>query len=538
MIAATPSHLATSLNLRASKDRHQGGAPQPQLKESWLYTKYLEDTLRRRDDHASSSTIPDLFSPLTFDKSLKIFRWHLQHCVPVGITSSQLESIFNFNEFAGQLTAQPPAAIPSANYVEPLWPSRLLVEQAIEYFTLNRLYAIIPVVESDVLVSLLDANTFDQNEGSLSAVNKACLGAFTALVIQMSHHDLSFTHATPDSYMQTALSLLPQLTLEHSNIRALEALLMMTLYIAPLGQPQTAELLLSMAVRILSNLGAYTNENSCPVNESSNREHLRALFWLCYSIDKEMCLRQCQAPLISNNDCDLDLPAAYVPLSSKEQFFEYQQDSRQLLFPTDLRLTIFKSKLYDRLYSHSSLRTPEAIRLRLIRELDDELHELKSLFPAACQPEKLISADTPHGTFRDLSMRGVCIHLDYYHCLTKIHGAILVGVNATKDLSTLSSSLELCYQAARSTLVYLSRMRHLITTETYWIFAQFLLTAVLTLYHRLVTQSDRLDSQADVRILKDTLEIFVQTETNSSPSVPPFTITEAFIRHLIESLRR
>ena len=226
-----------------------------------------------------------------------------------------------------------------------------------------------------------------------------------------------------------------------------------------------------MAIRILYNLGGHTLHRSFNPSSPTDRrrhEHLRSLFWHCYSIDKEMSLRKCQAPLIHDADCDLDLPAAYVSMSSMQQFFMDPQSPRQLLFPSDLRLALFKSKLYQQLYSRPSLQLDQTARLRVIRELDHELHELKSQFPAACQPENFLYTALPETDARGLSIRGINLHLGYYHCLTKVHGASLVGENAADKSTAPSSSLELCYQAARSTLLYLSRMRYLIKEETFW----------------------------------------------------------------------
>lgn len=226
-----------------------------------------------------------------------------------------------------------------------------------------------------------------------------------------------------------------------------------------------------MAIRILYNLGGHTiprSFDSLSYHDRRHYEHLRSLFWLCYSVDKEMSLRKCQAPLINDADCDLELPAAYIATSSIQQLCVDGQSTRQILFPSDLRLVLFKSRVYHSLYSRPSLQVSGATRLRIIRELDDRLHELKSQFPAAYHPENFLHADMSNTNSRSLSLRDITIHLEYYHCLTKIHGASLVCDDVTKISSPPYSSLELCYQAARSTLLYLRRMPQIIRKETFW----------------------------------------------------------------------
>lgn len=228
---------------------------------------------------------------------------------------------------------------------------------------------------------------------------------------------------------------------------------------------------MSLAVRILYNLKGNLNEPASSDPEQVRvHHHLRALFWICYSIDKEMSLRRCQPPIINDSDCDLDLPATYVSVTSDHQFFHSPLSLQELLYPTDLRLAILKSKIYRLLYSSSSLRLPESTRLHLIRQLDEELSDLKAQFPAVCQPDIYAKGEVPDTLLHDLSLRGVNMHLEYYHCLSKIHGASISGSSdsAMRNLSPPSSSMELCYQASRSTLLYVCRVHRLIMKETFW----------------------------------------------------------------------
>jgi hypothetical protein len=228
---------------------------------------------------------------------------------------------------------------------------------------------------------------------------------------------------------------------------------------------------MSLAVRILYNLKGNLNKPASSDPEQVRaHHHLRALFWVCYSIDKEMSLRRCQPPIINDADCDLELPATYVSVTSDHQFFHSPLSLQELLYPTDLRLAVLKSKIYRLLYSPLSLGLPESARLQVIRQLDEELSDLKAQFPAVCQPDIYAKGEVSDTLLHDLSLRGANTHLEYYHCLSKIHGASISGSsNSTmKNLSPPSSSMELCYQASRSTLLYVYRTRHLIMKETFW----------------------------------------------------------------------
>ncbi|KAJ5166825.1 C6 transcription factor [Penicillium canariense] len=508
-------------------------SPREQLEEARAQIKHLEETLRverasqnRSQSSALAPTI-SLFDPCGFETTLAAFRWHLQFCTPGVDPNTQLDSLFDFEAFSHGLkqSLDLPHSIPT-KVITPKWPSHLMMQQSLEYYENNRLYAIFPMVDSVALRRLLEANDQGSRQGTINAADRACLTALTAFITRLRRHEPAFAEADSNAYMQAVLSSLPQLVMEHTNIRVLEALLLL--------------LLISLAVRILYNLGGNIHKAaSQDPDQIRVHQHLRALFWVCYSIDKEMSLRRCQPPIINDADCDLDLPATYVSVSSDHQFFQFQLSLQELLYPTDLRLAVLKSKIYRLLYSPSSLKQPEGTRLQLIRELDEELSDLKSRFPAVCQPDIYTQGDMPDSLLHDLSLRGVNTHLEYYHCLAKIHGASISGeISTTESLSPPSSSMELCYQAARSTLLYISRMRRHIFQETFWIYAQFILTAVFALYQRIITNPPEYHFHEDLRLLENTHEIFLDLKIKDEQGAfPPFVVTEALIRSLIYAVK-
>ncbi|GFF44556.1 hypothetical protein IFM58399_07320 [Aspergillus lentulus] len=516
-----------------------------QLQDTRAEVRRLEEALRAERGarqspsaslHRSSGLVNDLFDSRGFDVTLKAFRWHLAYCTPAFAASIQSDPAFDLEElldrvadsFDLQFRTKP------ARVVLPKWPPRRLIEASLEYFSSNGLYSIHPVVDIDALTCLLDASDFDGSGVGTCIADRACLAALTAMITRIRRQEPAFADADPDAYVQAVLSVLPQLMVEHTNVRALEALIILALYIAPLGQPQTAEILLAMAVRILFNLGAH---RTGPTYESTahkhQHQHLRALFWTFYAVDKEMSLRKCQPPMINDTDCDLTLPERYVAQSSEHQFFTSELSSKELLYPSDLRLAMLKSRVYHLLYSEQSLSHSRARRLQLIRELDQELNDLKSQFPSACKPDAVVSGNVPDYFIHDLSLRGVNVHLEYYHCLSKIHGASAIGTPVLQSLSPPSTSIELCYQAARSTLIYLRRIRHLIFPETFWIYAQILLTSSISLYMRILSAPTQCGVQDDIHLLESTIDVFHQLNcVEPSKRFPPFVIIEAFIQRL------
>ncbi|KAF7586584.1 hypothetical protein BBP40_008658, partial [Aspergillus hancockii] len=287
------------------------------------------------------------------------------------------------------------------------------------------LYSIFPVVDFENTPIHLDPKVLNYHENPINPASYACLVALTAMITRIRAHESAFVDADPDAYVQAVLGLLPELVIDNTNLMSLETLVWLTLYIGPLGQPQLAGMILAMAIRILYNIGGNKHKQTYESPEQNRRnQHVRALFWLCYAIDKEMAFRECKTPLINDADCDLDIPPTYVSTSSDSSFFPKPLSSQELLFPSDIRLALIKSKIHRLLYSDQGVAQSEARRIQYIRELDQELSDFKSNFPVNCQPEGVLNRTVPDFLLHDLSLRGVNIHLEYYHCLAKIHGII------------------------------------------------------------------------------------------------------------------
>lgn len=187
-------------------------------------------------------------------------------------------------------------------------------------------------------------------------------------------------------------------------------------------------------------------------------------------MDSEFSIRKRQPPLINPADCDLDLPASYAVKPSENHFYWKPLSAKELLYPSDLRLNLIKSRIYRLLYSPQSQSLSQASRLQHIRELDAELSSLRMEYPVECRPDAFATESTPDYLLHDLSIRGVSIHLEYFYCLGQIHGASnpFGTLPARRGWSPLHSSAEICYEAARSTLIFMGRVRHYINYHTFW----------------------------------------------------------------------
>ncbi|XRM43806.1 hypothetical protein ABZX51_006961 [Aspergillus tubingensis] len=419
--------------------------------------------------------------------------------------------------------------------LSPKWPPTPLVRYSINHYSQSGLYSIFPVANADALSRLIEEGILDRQDETVPAANLACLFALTAMMSVMHRLSPEFVNAEPDAYIQAALGLVPRLLMERTTVRSLEAVVLIMTYVMPSGQIEPGQLLLSLATRMILTLGAHRMS----IMSKPEGRHLRALFWFCYGADKNMLIRYNQSPHFIDADCDLQIPENYVLSSSDNQFFTRPLSNNELLFPSDVRLSLLKSKVYHLLYSRHARAQSEARRLQHIRELDQELNDLKRTFPASCWPDLFATPSAPNYTFHDLSMRGVCLHLEFYFLLGKIHEAspCLESNNSISSWSILPSSVELFYQESRSILLYIRHVRDFLNWHTFWIYAQFLLTSVFSLFKCIISYPAASSNENDIQLLQSLVDMFAELDGKESENArglfPPFYFTVCLIKRLV-----
>lgn len=206
----------------------------------------------------------------------------------------------------------------------------------------------------------------------------------------------------------------------------------------------------------------------------SVRQHLRGLFWFCYTLDKDLALRTGQPHCLRDDDCILDIPSEY-----EENFhlcLDYcpastNNNTGGSIFPGDLRLSKIKSRTYLALYSHMAFKKSDIDTLRSIRELDEELECWRVSLPERLRPQLSFAPkqSKPKNTYLILT------HMNYYCCVILIHLAgsrcsawHLGSPPVTEMLDGLHSSLALSVQASRSLLRLLDDSEPRMSAASFW----------------------------------------------------------------------
>lgn len=244
-----------------------------------------------------------------------------------------------------------------------------------------------------------------------------------------------------------------------------------------MGDLQTASTFISLASRTMFSLGAHLDyargvSGFGIYDKTLMNHHLRDLFWICYSLDKDAAIRTGQPPSIHDDHCDLTLPLGY----SEIQSFNIQRKDIVIneytvpMYPWDLQLSKVKSKAYELLYSQSAQRKTDSEYLGCIRTLDEDLEEWRLSLPSNFRPTLLFLRQTPISAKN--GMQTSMLWLSYYHCVSIIHRASWRGTRFTaaafSESSAVASSISISLDASRSTIFYLQTALPVITDDCFW----------------------------------------------------------------------
>lgn len=88
-------------------------------------------------------------------------------------------------------------------------------------------------MDIDALTCLLNTPDLDGSGITTSVAGRACLAALTAMNTRIRRQEAAFAEADPDAYVQAVLSVVPQLMMKHTNVRAIEALILLVSQYSP-----------------------------------------------------------------------------------------------------------------------------------------------------------------------------------------------------------------------------------------------------------------------------------------------------------------
>ncbi|KAL7938426.1 hypothetical protein V8C35DRAFT_320230 [Trichoderma chlorosporum] len=425
-------------------------------------------------------------------------------------------------------------------------PPRSTLERYAAAYCSSTVCLVFPVLSKCLFAKTLDLAYSSHNSPSAAAA-RSCVYSFLAVASILHFEDDSAASMSCESYLVAAKSLIPQFTEEETG-DGLQTLITLAIVYYFLGDLQSMGLFISIATRFIFTLNAHANPqdagrsySSSPIflnksaspspsliyDKSNLTHHLRDLFWTCYSLDKDLCIRTGQPSCLSDIHCDLTLPPDYSTMQNCHIQSSPVPNLGNLtvpMYPWELHLSQLKSRAYDALYSPMAHRKTQSELLESIRVLDESLEQWRLSLPPDFRPTLTFETSTPVSV--DVSMQSSMVRLGYYHFVAIIHRASgrCMAQSADEYHEGVRSSFNLSLDASRSTLTYLRVALHVITDDCFWVIIYYPISAILALFSNIL--SDPLDKTApgDLEILKSAPTLF--------RSIPIRRLTLAELTHL------
>ncbi|KAE8356959.1 Zn(II)2Cys6 transcription factor [Aspergillus coremiiformis] len=418
-------------------------------------------------------------------------------------------------------------------------PDRAVLEAHLERYRISLMQSVFPIVNPALFQETIDAVYRQAQPDSChaQAISKGCIFAFLAfsslIMAPCSAPEVQILPPPVDGerYFMKAHSMVPQILQGTPTLDGVQTVVILALFELVTGSLQSANYFGTIATRMLFMLGAHTYSESTKYPIASARgldarvqQQLRTLFWLCFTIEKDVCIRIGQPQIFTEENCDLTLPPGYV-----EQLYAgmpvhhcNHEVPGSPLFPVDLRLSIIKSRAYSALYSFKALKKTDAELLKEIRELDDELERWRMSVPPEWRPTLSFSHETPDP---NVSMQSVMLRLNYHLCMTIIHQASSRCKSWAKSqggmMDGVSSSLALSVEASRSSLLYIEAAEHALVDGIFWTLIFYPMSAVLAIFCNILQNPSDPQATKDLDLLRTTNSMMERLFSRQ-----PFAVTE------------
>lgn len=207
------------------------------------------------------------------------------------------------------------------------------------------------------------------------------------------------------------------------------------------------------------------------------------IFWLCYTLDKDLSLHTGVPPLLIDEFCDLALPQDCLGnridlLSLTTSVDTDQTDYAHTMppFPRDVRLGQIKERVCRLLYSPQAFKDFDSQVLLNIRHLDDQIENWRLSIQPPQRPALISSSIINSLGSRAKDMCYVYLQLEYLYLMVVIHMTVRRFRAASTDISNMAedrhrlihSSVDISLEASRSILGCLKAMINTLSEGAFW----------------------------------------------------------------------
>lgn len=218
-------------------------------------------------------------------------------------------------------------------------------------------------------------------------------------------------------YFQNALSVTNMLLTTQYTLAAVQALLGLSMIILATPHQSSASLFASSAMKLAHKIGLHKQCHD-PELSFAEIEQRRKVFWIAYSIDKDISLQTSQPPTQDDEDMDVDLPCR-----SPNDLIQ-PENAAYSIFYFRTRLALIQGEIYTRLLSVKASKQGPSELAMTATELKMKLQAWKTSVPVELFEN--YTGPILDGPSLDGSRHPVYLQLLYFRVLAVIHDALPV----------------------------------------------------------------------------------------------------------------
>ena len=278
----------------------------------------------------------------------------------------------------------------------------------------------------------------------------ACLNVVLALTTQFQHGTAQDMKEDCETwgYFQNAFAVVGQLMTMHVTLWSVQALLGMALIIQGTPNQDPVSLLISAAMKLAHRMGLHKRCQNPSISAAGIEERKR-VFWIAYSLDKDLSLQMGQPSAQDDDDMDVEFPSEtdssliYPGESTRMNFFNFRA-----------RLAIIQGQIYKRLYSVKATKETIAERVLAARELEAMLQSWRASVPIEFMQDY-------HGSFLQIPTsrtirHPIILQLLYFNSLALVYIS-LPALPRYRELQGTGDPME--FQLLSAPLIYATEAR-------------------------------------------------------------------------------
>ncbi|KAL3417088.1 fungal specific transcription factor domain-containing protein [Phlyctema vagabunda] len=220
-----------------------------------------------------------------------------------------------------------------------------------------------------------------------------------------------------EGYFQNALEATNQLITRHYTLASVQALLGMAMIMTAMPRQMPVTLLTSSAIKIAHDLGLHS-QYQYPVLSTAETAERTRVFWVAYSLDKDISLQTRQPPTQGDEDMDIEPPSENDYGPDQAGGFHHN------LFYFRTRLAIIQGQIYRRLLSVKAGKQSDSERAIAVEELELTLQTWRKSVPIELFSD--YSGPALDGLSSETPRHPVYLQLLYFKTLAVIHESLPV----------------------------------------------------------------------------------------------------------------